>query len=196
MKLGLFCIAHTIRERTALSHELAVIREILHMRGISLRQPKMGLHMTAIPPFWADEDAARLLAWGFDYWDSSLIDQTQESRENFKVWSAGFGFFRNPGEPEVFTLRLGINNILARAIERGRKKIPDIAKWEYPPENYDFNPHITIGEGKKEQNVYTLVTNRFLCGETSYSMKEAVYHLEAPKVLRKNEKSGRWEPVA
>lgn len=198
MKKGLYCIVHAVRERTELSQMAMGIRDLLHAKGVSLRQPKMGLHMTAIPPFWTDEGNAKLLAWGFDYWDSALIGQTQENRENFKVWGVGFDFFRNPGEGEAFILKLSISDVLARAIERGRKKIPDIAKWKYPPENYDLNPHITLGEGEKGRDIYTPI-NRFLQDGTIRSKKatEIVYYLDAPRVLRKNEEEGgKWQPVA
>jgi 2'-5' RNA ligase len=164
-------------------------RRTLEEQGILVSPPKMGNHITLIPPFWHMEDAAQLLAWGFDMWDSVILagmGGVYESR------GREFDFFRNKDE-DAFVIRIDMPPLFERAVERGRAKIPKMAKWKYPPESYEFNPHVTIGVGKDISGPIQQLLQSEALGQSSWF---SVNTTQVPRVLRKSEASGRWEPVA
>ncbi len=192
MQTGIYCIAHTIREYDPAIATVVRIRDVLDHHGIKTSRPKMGYHITAIPPFRTTEDAAKMVAWACDYWDSVMLAAVPASDLTFSASGIRFDFFR--GQPnDTFIIRLEMDPTISRAIERGRKRIPDVAEWVYPPENYDFNPHLSIGEG---ENVFGPIGK--LVRQNIIPAKDAnvIVRLEPPKVLRKNEARRCWEPVA
>lgn len=191
MKTGIYCIAHTIREHEPAIGKIIQVRDTLERHGIKVERPKMGYHVTAISPFRASEEAAKLAAWALDYWDAALISNISGDI-HLGAFGTKFDFFRND-KTDTLVVRLEVDKVLGRAIERGRKKIPDIAEWIYPPENYDFNAHVTIGEGKDiYAPVNDLLTRDVIPSRIASTM---ILRLEPPKVLRKNEASRKWEPV-
>lgn len=189
--MGIYCIAHTIRENDPAIGKIIQTRDTMERYGIKSERPKMGYHVTAIPPFRASEEAAKLAAWALDYWDAALITNLS-GNVHLGAYGTKFDFFRSI-KADTLIIRLEVDKVLGRAIERGRKKIPDIAEWVYPPESYDFNPHVTIGEGEDiYAPVNNLIVRDILPSKIASTM---ILRLEPPKVLRKNEASKRWEPV-
>lgn len=192
MKTGTFIIAHTIREQDPTIEALINLHRVLERNGVKLELPKLGFHISAITPFRASEETARLVAWMCDYWDTTILTTLQESDRQFSAYGTKFDFFRSP-DKDAFIIRLKMNEVLGRAIERGRKKIPDIAEYVYPPVNYDFNPHITIGEG---QGVYEPIAELIERGVIKPTIaSNLIVRMEPPKVLRKNGRVAGWSPV-
>lgn len=191
MKLGTYCIAHTIREHDPAITTIRGIGDTLEQRGVRLKRPKIGYHITAIPPFRTTEEAAKAAAWICDYWDSTLLSLLPRSGALFAAYGTQFDFFRNPGV-DAFVIRVKMDDVIARAIERGRKRIPDIAEWVYPPESYDFNGHVTIGKGEG----ISIPIQRLIAKKAISLPPQMVIALEPPKVLRENVGAGTWEPVA
>lgn len=192
MENGVFCIAHMIREQDSATETLVKVQDTLERHCISARRPKLGYHITAISPFRTTEKGARLVAWAFDYWDSVMLSAVPEREAHFGAFGIKFDFFRNPDE-DAFVIRLHMDPVLSRAIERGRKKISEIAEWVYVPENYDFNPHVTIAKGK---GIFSPISDLINHGTIQQrTAQNLIVRLEPPKVLRRHEPSGRWEPI-
>lgn len=193
MESGIYCIAHALREQDWMNQKLMEVQSILDKYGIDARTPKIGHHVTLIPPFRTTEAAAKLLAWGLDYWDTVRLGGVEGYDRNFGAIAIGFDFFRNEKE-DAFIIRLRVDGYLMRAVERGRKKIPEIAEWIYPIESYDFNPHLTVVEGK---GVADKVEKLLSSGKLpKHYVQGFSLRFEVPQVLRKNELMRRWEPVA
>lgn len=182
----LFCVATSVRETTQEHQLLTSWRKKLEEGGVSIKPPKMGLHMTLIPPFWHTKEAAELLGWGFDLWNSSIVgtNGTHHSR------GSKFDFFLSK-EEDALVVRLQVDPLIEQAVERGRAKIPKMARWKFPPENYEFNPHITIGVGKEIH----LRSREILRTEEFGAASWLNVTFGPPKVLMKNESDGRWIPV-
>lgn len=193
MESGIYCVAHALREQDWMNGKLLEIQSILDRHGLCAKTPKIGHHVTLIPPFRTTEAAAKLLAWGLDYWDTVRMGSVETSDRNFGAIATGFGFFRGE-EEDAFIIRLRVDTYLMRAVERGRKKIPEISSWVHPIENYDFNPHLTVVEGKGiADEVEKLLSSGAL---PKHYVQGFALRFEVPRVLRKNELMHRWEPVA
>jgi 2'-5' RNA ligase len=193
MKLSTYCVAHVVREQEYIKQRIREMRQILDKRRLQTFTPSLGHHVTLLPPFRTTDEAAKLLAWGLDVWDTVRIGEKPAGDEDFGATGVGFDFFRSEKE-DAFVIRLMVQDYLARAVERGRKRIPEIAEWVYPPANYDFNPHLTIVTGKGiADSIETLVEEGVL--PKSYT-ENFFINFEAPRVFRKVEAAhSRWEPV-
>lgn len=193
MKLNTYCVAHVVRERNYITGRINSIRKILDEHGIQAISHNLGYHVTFLAPFRTTEEAAKLLAWGLDLWDTVRVGENPTG-ERFGATGTGFDFFRSEKE-DAFAISLLVDGYFMRAVERGRKRIPEIAEWVYPPTNYDFNPHITLCTGKGVANqIEPLVET----GTISKRYATEAFHVdfEAPRVLRKTEGvTTRWEPV-
>ena len=189
--LNIYCIAHAIRENDWAHGKLRELRSILDKNRITTTSPKLGNHVTLIPPFRTTEAAAKLLAWGLDYWDTVRLGSVQEHDKYFGAIATGFEFFEGD-EGDAFIVQLRVDSHLTRAVERGRKKIPEIAEWVHI-KNYDFNPHITVAEGKGlAESVRRLISTGKL---PRHYMDSFSISFEVPRVFRKNLLMHRWEPV-
>lgn len=193
MELNTYCVAHMIREKSVGIDDIEEVRDLLRAKKVVFSPPKLGNHITLIPPFRTTEKSARSLAAGLDYFDSVLLSSLSAHKKGFCALGQTFDFYRNP-DVDAFIVRLKINPVIGRAVERWRKRIPEIATWVFPPASYDFNPHITIGEGR---GIYRKIS-RLIDAEVIREglASEMKLNLEAPRVLRKNEAHKIWEPVA
>lgn len=157
MKQGIFCIVSPIREGGALATSMTEAEKRLTKAGIPFSRPKIGRHITFVPPFKASELEMRWLAAGLE----SAQTFYSEQGEQRMVQGTSVDFFE--GEPEALVIRLGTHDSLKNFVERFRSKIPEHTEWLYPPENYLVNFHATIAEAddlsqsiEKEGGVPTL----------------------------------------
>lgn len=188
---GVYCIAHAIREDDWVHKKLMELRSLLDKNNVPTTAPKMGNHVTLIPPFRTTEAAAKLLAWGLDYWDTVRLGHAQDHDKNFGAIATGFDFLRSEKD-DAFVVTLRVDSYLVRAIERGRKKIPEIAEWVHV-NNYDFNPHLTVVEG---EGIADTIKQLIDSGKIPrHYMDSFALRFEVPRVLRKNELMHRWDPV-
>lgn len=188
MFLNKYCIAHTLRHTNGAIESIEKIRTTLKDAGIVAAPPKLGYHITLIPPFRTLEMVAQAFDAGMNYMDSTQIVHGAP----LGAIGIKFDFFRN-SDKDAFIIRLKISDVVGRAVERWRATIPSIAEWVYsPPETYQFNPHITIMEGPQ---LYTQMYPLLREGVIPPNDAVIVSDLEAPRVLMQDELTRTWGPI-
>jgi 2'-5' RNA ligase len=191
MKVGVFSIVHLIRDDHQSARGLEGIKRTLEGKGIRLRYPKLGTHITLIPPFRTDEDAAKLLAWGYNYNHMMDIGIPSLSHPGWLAQGTGYDFFRNE-DVDAFIVRMSVGNLIAHAVEQWRAQIPQIASWVYPPEGHAYTPHVTVGKGK---GVADVIEPLIKSGEIPINhATDFSFELRSPQVMRETE-GGKWERV-
>ena len=185
MGLSILCVASPIRDGSALYNSMTTHEARMREAGILYELPKIGRHITYIPPFYGTEDLSMGLAIGLElckaFYASDIAPQIMQDGR--------LDFFR--GETDSLVIRLKIEDVLRDLVERFRSRIPKNTRFVHPIASYFVNFHATIGEGiGLAQNIDT---HGGL--EKVFSEITTVYpaHLEPPVLFEKKEHS--WIPV-
>ena len=142
MLLKQFSIAHCYEHGSYLSILTAGLRERCTELCPEARAPKLGNHITLLPPFRAHEDEMRQFAMGLSI--ARALYGSEESH-NYAD-SCGIDFFRNP-EEDVCILRVALPRAYHAMIEECRRRLSDFNEWVFPVLDDSYNPHICILEG-------------------------------------------------
>ncbi len=187
MRFNVYCLAHQLRDTNGAMEDIQKIQTILQEQGVAARVPKLGYHITLLPPFRTTEDVAKSLAFGMDYMDAVRVDMGAR----VGIIGTKFDFFRATDE-DAFIIRLKIDENILRTVERWRSRLSEIADWVYPPESYDYNPHLTLVKGPQ---IYGRVNRLLSEGVIPASFANIVSDMEAPRVLLQDPETRAWRPV-
>jgi len=185
MKQNIYAIASQIPEESGLYRAMQETTRVLLEKNIPIQRPKLGWHITFIPPFEATKDEACWLAAGLE------VCHTFFSHVDAKGLMRGksFGFFS--GKKDALVIRMSSNKAIRDLVARFRSQIPKQTNWVYPPESYIANFHATIGEA---EHLGQAVLSKG--GESKLFGHINIVHpalLESP-LLYEKEESG-WHPV-
>jgi hypothetical protein len=180
---------------TSLLNTLRGLFTCLKNSEIVSKAPKMGEHLTILPPFEASEDEAGMLSLGI-----GIMRQLVEHNYN------GFiiptfqkeDFFENATTSTV-VLRYSVNDRFKEMVSSWRMRFGERFTYVYPPESFFFNPHITIAEcpqiTKKEiLSQISSTGNRTMWERLITSIKQTNVYLSNLRVMQKT--SHGWVPVS
>ncbi len=185
MKQHTYAVASPVPEEGNLFESMCAIENILVGKGISFERPKLGRHITFIPPFLATEEETAWLAAGLEVCHTFFFPG-----DNTTLMSGNkLDFFRN--QKDALIIRLRADKPIRALVERFRAWIPKKTEWLYQPESYQVNFHATVGEGK---GLYQEIVKH---GGTANLFKGInivqPVTLEAPLLYKKGEEG--WYPV-
>jgi hypothetical protein len=185
MKQHVYAVASPVPEEGNLFGLMCTVENILKRGGIPFERPKLGRHITFIPPFRATEEEVCWLAAGLEVCQTFFY-----YGDNVALMSGDrLDFFRN--EKDALVVRLRANPSIRDLVTRFRAWIPQKTEWLYPPENYSVNFHATVGEAV---GLYDAIIDK---GGVAYFFRELEFPypviLQAPLLYRKGEQG--WHPV-
>lgn len=184
MKQSTFCVASPIREDGALAKVMASAQERLKQANISFAGPKLGKHITFVPPFKASEIEMHWLIAGLEcahtFHCSSGIPKMTKGEE--------LDFFT--GEKDALIIKVTAGENIRDLAERFRSNVPKHTEWVYAPKSYLVSFHATIAEG---EGLRTAINDH---GGVEGLFKglhfQQPIQLEPPKVFQKED--GLWRP--
>lgn len=150
-------------------------------------RPKLGPHITLLPPFYAPRDEMIHLSKGLDMM-KALYRDLKHSLMEARI--SEIGFFNNPNNG-VLILKIKLPSHYQAVVEDYKKGLSHFATWVFPPDDLSFNPHLCIFEG---ETVYRDLQK--LVKEFPRSKIEGVsFNLPTPTIMRKVEEGdkARWE---
>lgn len=142
MRQKIYCLASPVRDNSSLSAQLADMRNLLREHNIPYTSPKLGDHLTFVPPFYATPDEARFMAVTLS------LCRAFANRANMQTLLYGDKIDHFTGEnSDAIVVRFRMSDILRRQVEITRSAIGDTNHFVYPPTSPLFNPHVTVAEG-------------------------------------------------
>lgn len=187
MKEKVFCIVSPIQQGRLLDTTMVEAERRLTSANIAFTLPKIGKHITFVPPFLASELEMRWLAAGLE------CAKTFYSPEGLPVLTRGVAldFFKDEKSGvDALIIRLSISQQVMDLIERFRSKVPEHTEWVHPPASYLANLHATIAEG---EGLSRAVDAHGLNYKLFKGLNiEAPVQLEPPMLFEKL--TGSWKP--
>lgn len=185
MKQYTYAVASPIPEEGLFFKVMCAIENILISEGIPFERPKLGRHITFIPPFRATQEDMCWLAAGLEVCHTFF----RPGEATTLMSGNKLDFFRN--DKDALVIRLRADKPIRELVGRFRAWIPQTTEWLYPPESYLVNFHATVGEAF---GLYRAITERggvaHLVG--AINVVQPVM-LQAPLLYQKGEQG--WHPV-
>lgn len=147
MPSSIYCIAFPVQnEPPSLLRRKALIHDLLREVEIDFKEPKLGLHVTIIPPFRAEEKDARLIALGVQIMKAIHAQRAWETVMKVEEEHC----FEND-DSFAIVLKTSINEIFEERVTEWRACFGSTLSWVYPPANYFYKPHITVAECSRQE---------------------------------------------
>lgn len=143
MKERTFCIVSPIRDGGALAQFILEAEKRLAANNINFTRPKIGKHITFIPPFFAAEHEMCWIAVGLEVAKAFYSD----TGTPVMVKGKEIDFYRGEGA-DALVLKLETSPVIRDLVKHIRSIVPKYTQWKYPPESYLENFHATIAEGQ------------------------------------------------
>lgn len=147
MRLDQFTVVHHFPANTFLSDALQHLRREAKLLSREADTPKLGNHLTLLPPFRAHPDEMRQFSMGLEIAQALYEDG---GAKRFAE-THGLDFFRNPGS-DALVVKVLLPRNYHVLIEACRKQLSRFNEWVFPVLGGSYAPHICILEGK---NLYT-----------------------------------------
>lgn len=186
MKQSTFCVASSIREDGALAVVMASAQERLKQANIPFNPPKLGKHITFVPPFKAAEEIEiGWLVMGLEvahifYCPKGVPKMAKGEKLDFFT-----------GEKDALIVRVTADWNIKDLAERFRAILPKHTEWVYAPESYLVSFHATIGEG---EGLRAAIDAKGGVEELFKGLQfQQPIQLEPPKVFEKE--NGLWRPL-
>lgn len=178
-----YAVASLVSETSGFGRSITGLQRALTDSGIHYTKPKIGSHVTLVPPFFIEEDVAQWLTLGLDLACALHFD----SPSNCMMHLGEFDFFEST-DSLVLVRRLNSPKRFEDVVERMRSFVSRHAEWKYPPESYLVNFHITIAEDIPQEKRGQILE---ILGPHEAQNSVSWCHLESPRLLRKESINGQ-----
>lgn len=188
MPSSIYCIAFPILEETLqLREHIGTAYRLLGEAEIDFRKPKLGLHVTVIPPFRAEN--AQLIALGLQ-----MMCALHSQKKEKMVMEIGAEHFFENDDCFAVVFKTSINDLFKERVTEWRAGFGRMFSWVYPPESYFYNPHLTIAECSPQiQKDYRQRLRDVGWEAAMGKFSETTIPLAAPHVFEKG--ADGWKPV-
>lgn len=187
MKQSTFCIASPIKEEGALATVMSSAQERLKQENIPFNPPKLGKHITFVPPFKAAAEVEiEWLVMGLEV--AHIFNCAQGVPKMAK--GEKLDFFTGEKE-DALIVRVTTGWNIKDLAERFRAILPKRTEWVYAPESYLVSFHTTIAEAK---GLYKAIDDHGGIKKLFKGLNfQQPIQLEPPKVFQKE--NGLWRPL-
>ena len=181
-----FIVAHCYTPSSPLATAVAILRKECKKISPTAKVPKAGDHTTILPTFRAPMDEMRQFSMAL-----SIAEKLCGERNSYrnKARTAGFDFFRNPGN-DALIIRIEISQEYRALVEDCRRQLSDFSDWVFPLHDNTFNPHACVIE---EQDLFWKLNPHM--PRLQRQIPIVGFYLPFPKVLIKIKegKTTHWE---
>ncbi len=185
---SLYSVASLIREDSTLGRMLERMREKLRKNNILFEEPKLGDHISWLPPFFATEDFAEGFAKGLRFcklYENGLSVATVQTKECRYL----------DHDKRACVIVLEPSKIMREVIEDLRVSISP-ERWKYPPDRFTLLMHATAAvTSKGKPSFYGDIMELPEEERPDEAVSPISLHIPTIFMNRKDPKTGNWSPV-
>lgn len=184
----LYCVASLIREDSNLGNMLERMRGKLRKNNISFDEPKLGNHISWLPPFFTTEDFTEDFAKGLRFcklFENGVSVATVRTKECRHLDS----------DRRACVLVLEPSEVRQEVVEDLRTSITP-ERWKYSPDRFTLLMHATAAVTPKEQpSFYEKIIELPREERPDDEVSPISLHIPTIFLHRKNPDIGNWSPV-